>query len=126
VSRPSRIPSYRLHKSSGQAIIVIRGKTIYLGRHGSLESKAEYKRILAEWLAQGASSPPSGAGSSPGSKPGADLTVSELILEYWAFAKDYYRKNGEPTSQIEQIKHALGALRQLYGPRPPRTSGRWR
>jgi hypothetical protein len=88
VSRPSRVPSYHLHKPSGQAIIVIRGKTIYLGRHGSLESKAEYNRALAEWLAQGAGGPLSGAGASSGSEPGADLTVSELISEYWAFAKD--------------------------------------
>jgi integrase len=115
VSRPSRIPSYRLHKPSGQAIVVIRGKTIYLGRHGSLESKAEYNRVLAEWLAQGAGGPPPGARASSESKPGADLTVSELILEFWAFAKDYYRKNGQPTSQVEQIKHSLRPLRQLYG-----------
>jgi integrase len=115
VSRPSRIPSYRLHKPSGQAIIVIRGKTIYLGHHGSLESKAEYNRVLAEWLAQGTSGPPSRGGASSGSEPGADLTVSELILEYWIFVQDYYRKNGQPTSQVEQIKHSLRPLRQLYG-----------
>lgn len=45
-----RIPSYRLHKASGQAIVSIAGKDIYLGRHGSDESKAKYQELLADRL----------------------------------------------------------------------------
>jgi hypothetical protein len=48
VSRPTRVPSYRLHKPTNQAIVVIRGRMFYLGRYGSTESRAEYTRIIAE------------------------------------------------------------------------------
>jgi hypothetical protein len=34
-----RIPKYRLHKGSGQALIQINGHRIYLGTYNSPESK---------------------------------------------------------------------------------------
>jgi hypothetical protein len=46
-----RIPSYRLHKPSRQAVVTLNGQDIYLGRHNSPESMAEYKRVIAEWSA---------------------------------------------------------------------------
>ena len=46
----NQVPTYRLHKQSGQAIVTITvdgvRRDITLGRHGSEESKAEYERIL--------------------------------------------------------------------------------
>lgn len=35
----TRIPIYRHHKGSGQALVQINGRRIYLGRYGSEESK---------------------------------------------------------------------------------------
>ena len=32
---PLRIPSYRLHKPSGQAVVTINGRDIYLGKYNS-------------------------------------------------------------------------------------------
>jgi len=29
-----RVPKYRLHKASGQALVQIDGRRIYLGKHG--------------------------------------------------------------------------------------------
>ena len=49
----ARTPSYRLHKPSGQAVVTLNGKDFYLGKHGTPESRAEYDRFLAEWLAAG-------------------------------------------------------------------------
>jgi len=46
-------PKYRLHRASGQAIVTIQGKDRYLGRYGSKSSKAEYDRLIAEWLQPG-------------------------------------------------------------------------
>src|SRR6516165_3848593 len=115
MNRTPRVPSYRLHRPTNQAIVVIKDRTFYLGRYGSIESRAEYNRIIAEWLAEGGGSPPPRAGSSSASRPAADLTVCELIRDYWAFARGYYRKNGEPTSEVGLIKLAMGPLRQLYG-----------
>ena len=39
-------PTYRLHKATGQAVVTLGGRDIYLGRHGTPESQAEYDRIL--------------------------------------------------------------------------------
>ncbi len=49
----TRVPKYSLHKASGQAVIRLKGHDIYLGRHGSPESKAKYRSLLAEWEQQG-------------------------------------------------------------------------
>jgi hypothetical protein len=38
---PSRIPSYRRHKASGQAVVTLAGRDIYLGAYGSAASKRE-------------------------------------------------------------------------------------
>jgi hypothetical protein len=47
-----RIPSYRLHKGSGQAVVVLGSRSVYLGRFGTAASQAEYRRVLTEWLAK--------------------------------------------------------------------------
>src|SRR5262249_4354731 len=39
-----RIPSYRRHRASGQAVVTLNGVDHYLGRFNSPESKAEYDR----------------------------------------------------------------------------------
>jgi hypothetical protein len=46
-------PSYRLHRATGQAVVTLSGKDHYLGPHASAESRAEYDRLLAAWLANG-------------------------------------------------------------------------
>ncbi len=43
-------PSYRLHKASGNAVVTLIGKDVYLGRFGARSSLAEYDRVIAEWL----------------------------------------------------------------------------
>jgi hypothetical protein len=48
-SQKRREPSYRLHKPSGQARVIIDRKHIYLGRFDSPESHAKYHRLVGEW-----------------------------------------------------------------------------
>jgi hypothetical protein len=48
-----RTPSYRLHKPTGQAVVTLNGRDIYLGRFGSPESRAEYDRTIVEWISNG-------------------------------------------------------------------------
>jgi hypothetical protein len=43
-------PAYRLHKQSGQAVVRRSGRDFYLFEHGAPESRAEYDRIVGEWL----------------------------------------------------------------------------
>jgi integrase len=104
-AREPRLPKYRLHKATGQAVVTIGGRDLYLGRHGSSESRAEYDRRIAEWLTTGRRS----------LAPGSDLTVAELALAYLKHADVYYRKNGQPTSEVKNIARAIKPLRELYG-----------
>ena len=111
--RSQHVPSYRFHKATGKAVVVIKGRSFYLGPWNSPESKAEYRRIIAEWLAQGPGAPAPPAQSGPEAK--SDLRVSELILAYFRHVQDYYVKDGEPTSEVDTVRQALRPVQELYG-----------
>ena len=98
MSRQDFIPKYRKHKASGQAIMTLHGRDHYLGPYGSVASRAEYDRIVGEWLARGRT--PAAREQEYG------LTVVELTACYWAHAQTYYVKNGEPTSEQCSIRSA--------------------
>ena len=113
MSRPLSVPSYPLHRQSGQAVVRLtdglgRRRDVLLGKHGTAESRAEYARVIAEWEANGRRQPQRNCAA-------ADLTVNELILAYWRFAEGSYVKNGKPTSQQERVRRSLKPLKQLYG-----------
>lgn len=111
----NKLPNYRLHKASGQAVVTLNGRDVYLGRHNSPESQAEYKRAVQEWLAN----PTHRQLRSEVTPPvRSDLTINELFLGYWDFVKGYYRKNGGMTSEVWSIKRALVPLIELYGSQP--------
>jgi integrase len=116
MSRRPTVPSCRLHKQSGQAVVTLPDglggrRDVLLGKYDTETSKQEYRRVVLEWEANGRRPPVVGAeGSAP-----ADLTVNELILAYWHFAEGYYVKNGEPTSQQERVQRSLKPLKELYG-----------
>lgn len=112
-----RTPSYRHHKPTGQAVVTLNGRDIYLGRFGSSESRAEYDRLLAEWLVNGRRLP------SPASPGGSDITVNELLVAYLAFADSYYVKHGKPTTEPASIRVTIRPLRKLYGNTPARDFG---
>lgn len=104
-------PRYRLHKASGRAVVSLSGKDVYLGTFGSQQSRAEYDRIVAEWLANGRRLP----GSDSNSVASQSLAVVELAAAYLQYAKVYYRKNGQPTSSLIRVRVAIKLLKQLYG-----------
>jgi site-specific recombinase XerD len=107
-NRPLKTPSYCLHKATGQAVVRIDGKDYYLGRHGSEESRAEFDRLIAEWLNNGRRLAPLTSGEGQ--------TVAELILAYWRWAEGYHRdEHGNPRGELENVRTALVPLRRLYG-----------
>ncbi|MFO0892583.1 MAG: site-specific integrase [Isosphaeraceae bacterium] len=110
-----RTPSYRHHKPSNQAVVTLDGRDFYLGRFNSPESRAEFDRLLAEWLSNGRRLPAPAAGS--------DLTVNEMAEAYLAHADAYYRKDGKPTVEPGNIRLAIRPLRKLYGNTPAREFG---
>jgi integrase len=113
MSRRTRIPTYRLHKQSGQAVVTLPDgsggrRDVLLGKYDTPESRAEYARVLAAWEANGR--------RLPQTVSQAALTVNEVILAYWEHAQQYYRHpDGTPTSEADNIRLALRPLRQLYG-----------
>ena len=98
------VPKYRHHKQSGQAVVTLRGRDVYLGPYNSKGSKLEYDRVISEWLAAGRPTTPV--------QESCEVTVTELILAYWKFAQSHYVKDGQPTGAIPGIKVALRLLRQ--------------
>ncbi len=113
-TRSLRVPKYRRHKPSGQAVVTIAGKDHYLGKWNTKASRGEYDRLIREWLAAGRCLPKSETGPS----------VAELVLAYWRHAKSYYvTKTGKPSGSIDRIRVALRALRESYGPTPAHEFG---
>jgi integrase len=116
--RHPSVPSYRLHKQSGQAVVTLpdglgKRRDVLLGEYGTPKSRQEYTRVLAEWEANGRRSAPRG-----GDRP-ADVSVNELILSYAQFCQGYYRHaDGTPTSEADNIRLALRPLRRLFGHTP--------
>jgi|SRR5262245_12979298 len=112
--RNSQPPKYRRHKQSGQAIVTLsdptgRRRDYLLGPYGSPESRAEYARLIAEWMAGGGWAP--NAGRAP-----ADLTLNEVVARFWVHAKQHYRhSDGTPTSEVKDYRCTLKPLVALYG-----------
>ena len=77
MARRNHIPSYRLHKSSGQAIVTLTDalsgdrKDHLLGQHDTAASRAEYARVISEWEARGRRLD----NTSP-----SNVTVAELLV----------------------------------------------
>jgi hypothetical protein len=100
------VPQYRLHNPSGKAVVTLSGRDEYLGPWQSEDSKIEYKRVVGEWLIGGRCLP-AAVHDGP--------TVNEVILAYWRYAEQVYRKNGKPTSELACIRSAMGPLKRLTG-----------
>jgi integrase len=108
-----KIPSYRLHRPSGRALVTLDGRDMYLGDFGTAESKAEYDRLIAEWLANGRRLATTGDGAS------SDLTVNELALAFWEHAeRDYRRPDGTAAPDLDNLRLAIRPLREQFGSLP--------
>jgi integrase len=105
LNRPPRLCH---EKASNQGVVRSDGKKVYLGRWGDPQTKANYDRVVAEWLAHGR--------RLPTGRP--MLVVNEMLEKYWDFAEGYYVKNGSPTKELSCMWEAMGPLRDVYGSLP--------
>ena len=117
--KSGKIPAYCLHKASGRAVVRIDHVDHYLGTFGSHASYERYERLISEWRVrlQALTGPNS---SRPSPTRVGNLTVEQVLALYWAFAKTYYVKNGEPTGELANMKYALRPVRKLYASLPAR------
>jgi integrase len=109
------LPSYLPHKQSGRARAVWTDATggrhfrLLPGKYDSAESRAAFGRLVMEIDAAPAAAPPSPDG----------LSVAELLLAYLEHAGRHYRTaEGEPTSEVYQIRVVVRAVRELYAETP--------
>ena len=114
-------PTYRLHKSSGQAICTVRveGKRmmLYLGAHNSVESRDQYALVCR---AIDASTPlPNGAvvDRVKGRKaPLSRLSIAEICEQFLAHARVYYRHpDGSQTGEADNYRLAFRHLVDAKG-----------
>jgi integrase len=107
------LPSYRLHKQSGQAVVTLPDgqggrHDVLLGPYATQASRLRYARVIEEWEAAGRRFPFSGGH--------AELTINELILAFWRYAEGYYRHpDGSLTSELAEYRYSLKPLRAMYG-----------
>ena len=94
------MPAYRLHRASGQAVVTLNGVDHYLGRWDSPPSKAEYDRLIAEWL----------AGGRRLAVSNDRMLVKELVLGY-----DRHMRATASVAELERIRAAPKPVRELYG-----------
>jgi integrase len=128
-------PAYRLHKSTGQAVVSFQGKRHYLGPHNSKASKIAYDRIVDQWRVELAElerqrqeqadreQQKQSFGAVPDTvtdlrkkaKAGARVFVVQLAKCYVDFASTYYVKNGEVTREAELVHEVCNFLSEHYG-----------
>lgn len=101
---PRKPPRYMLHKPSGQARVRIGGRDIYLGEYDSPESHEAYEAALAKFF----------AGTLNANNAGG-ISISRLAVNYVAFARGYYLKDGLQTAEVDCIQMALKPLVRIFG-----------
>ena len=106
-----KVPTYGHHKPTGQARCYVNGKSIYLGKYGSEESRIRYGEIVAKVI----SGRPVDPFVTKSADPEAGLTVNELVLAFMRHADGHYVKNGKPTSEIHCLRAAIRPLVDVYG-----------
>ena len=97
------IPKYSRH-SSGRARVTINGRTYYLGKFGSADSRQKYESLPREWLASGRS-------SSFGVNQ-ENATVAELMVAYLKYLKR--KRDTGLNSEARRIDYALKPMASLY------------
>ena len=111
----SRVPSYRLHKNTGQAVVTLRTpdggrRDVYLGAYNSEASRAEYARLIA----RGPTADPEPAG-----RPVKTATVAEVLLAFLTHADNYYRRpDGTRTDEVREFRLSCRVVRELYAALP--------
>lgn len=118
--RSNPIPTYRLHRATGQAVMTVKNpdgtrRDIYLGKYGTPESKAEYERLLTEIRT---------TPSVPITARTGGATVNECLVAFIRHAAVHYKgADGKPTRELGEYRALVRLLRELYGHTPAASFG---
>ena len=94
-----KIPPLQHNKQRGTAFVRYEGRRVTIGKWNSAETAEKYRAFVSSFLQ---SQSRGGAIFSP-----QDPTVAEIASAFLLDKKNYYRKNGHSTRQIERFKAAL-------------------
>lgn len=106
-----RIPAYRRHKASGNAIVVLSGRMHYLGQFDTAASREKYQQLVDHWVANGRRALPKDAIGRVG------ITVRQLVTLFMAYAETYYPKR-EGTREASNFDYATRPMIRLFGDLP--------
>ncbi len=115
------IPSYLLHKKSGQARVRINGREHLLGAYGSEESRVRFGKLISQVVGGLSVDPLAGSNrgmlhetNSTKSPSDSGLSVAELLLAFMRHADAYYIKYGKKTDEVACFKSAMRPVRELF------------
>lgn len=108
VRKRGYIPQHCHHKHKKLGYVYLNGRTIYTRRWGTPEAEREYERLIAEWLVNGRQLARRLTGKD-------GYLIEHLVTDFWRWAEGHYRKHGEPTREINNIRDAVRPLLELYG-----------
>ena len=114
----NRLPTYSLHKATGQARVWLNGKDHYLGTYGSEESRLRYAELIKAHATGVAVDPLAADGTQDDG-----LSVNELVQAYLTFAARHYQKNGSITAEVHCVRSAVRPLVNLFGDTPAKKFG---
>jgi len=138
--RKDTIPSRRHYKRTGQAIVTLNGRDIYLTAPyaDTAASVAEYDNLIANWLAAGRRLPNGLAEIRTWMQdancarvtavdevnPDAPLSVNGLLLLFLEDSeKQFTRADGRVLGELDKLKVAMRPLVELYGETPAEDFG---
>lgn len=98
-----KLPSYRLHKATNQAICWISGRTYYLGDFDSPESHEAYNKLVAQYLTD----PNFGIEKN-------SLSMAEAVVAYLKYADVYYRGGSEYVGMRDACKPLVELYADLH------------
>ncbi|MBX3396774.1 MAG: tyrosine-type recombinase/integrase [Phycisphaerae bacterium] len=115
VSNQPRVPSLRLHKPSGRAVVTLSGRDHYLGPYDADSSRLAYEKLIGEWLANGRrlianEDSPGGVESKCES-----VSVAEVLLAFLEHCQRKYGARRQFPRIMSRIKTALSVIKNLFG-----------
>ncbi|NLS96301.1 MAG: hypothetical protein GXX96_29530 [Planctomycetaceae bacterium] len=109
-----RPPKLSRHKASGQAYVTWQYQRIYLGEYGLKEASANYARFLSDLV----NLEPAASDPEPEAPKVGWITIVQLCAAFLRFADGWYRKDGQPTTQLGHVKQHVKILVDHFGKLP--------
>jgi hypothetical protein len=110
--RQPKQPKYRLHKATGQGVVTINGRHVYLGQHGTEESHRRYLFALAHPDHPRMGDIERAVAKQQAAKDAKGVTVAQLLARYLEWAKEEFQP---PSTTPADLAVAIRSAGDLFG-----------